>query len=121
MHTTQYPVKKEEEINHLITPILLIIMVFTSYISLFHNNSELNVTFIKELFGNKILWTINVVLLTLIVPISLKLMEIITGEFGLERFKRIAAISIGMTTLSFAALQFIGAIATSSAEGATVL
>ena len=57
----------------------------------------------------------------LVIPVSLSLMELITGEFGLERFKRIAAISMGMTTLSFAALQFIGAIATSSAEGATVV
>jgi hypothetical protein len=107
--------------KYLIAPVLFIVMVFVSYISLFHNDSELNLALIKELFGNKILWVINTILIVLVVPVALNLMEIITGEFGLERFKRIAAVSIGMTALSFAALQFIGAIATSSAEGATVV
>lgn len=105
----------------LLTPILISGMIAVSYIALFHNDAQENLNFILSSYGSQALWLLNIALLTLIVPISLKLMEVITGEFGLERFKRIAAISVGMTSLGFAALQFIGAIATSSAEGATVV
>lgn len=108
-------------LRKLLIPVVLLASVFVSYISLFHNDSIANVALISQRFGSQGIWGVNLLLLILIIPVSLSLMEIITGEFGLERFKRIAAISIGMTTLSFAALQFIGAIATSSAEGATVV
>ncbi len=96
-------------------------MLAVSYIALFYNDAAANVIFVRELLGQNFIFGFNIFLLLIIVPVSLSLMEIITGKFGLERFKRIAAISVGMTTLSFAALQFIGAIATSSAEGATVV
>ncbi|MCA9368793.1 MAG: VWA domain-containing protein [Pseudomonadales bacterium] len=105
----------------LLIPFVIIASIFVSYVSLFHNDSVENVALISQLFGTHGIWILNLLLVVMVIPISLSLMEIITGEFGLERFKRIAAISIGMTTLSFAALQFIGAIATSSAEGATVV
>ncbi len=102
-------------------PFLVASIVFTCYVALFHNDAVQNVTTILDYYGRVGLYVFNVFLLTLVVPVALRLMETITGEIGLERFKRVAAISIGVTTLSFAALQFIGAIATSSAEGATVL
>ena len=113
--------QKKSLLTLIIAPILLLAMGFISYISLFHNDAISNIQFLNTTFGPQSIWILNTALLLIIVPVSLNLMEIITGEFGLERFKRIAAVSIGMTTLGFAALQFIGAIATSSAEGATVV
>jgi len=112
---------KNKLFTYLLAPILIVLMISVSYISLYHNDSVANVELIKNLYGTQGIYVLNALILILLVPVSLKLMEIITGEFGLERFKRIAAISLGMTTLGFAALQFIGAIATSSAEGATVV
>ena len=113
--------QKKSLLTLIIAPILLLAMAFISYISLFHNDAISNIQFLNTTFGPQSIWILNIILVLLIVPVALNLMEIITGEFGLERFKRIAAVSIGMTTLGFAALQFIGAIATSSAEGATVV
>jgi hypothetical protein len=112
---------KKNLATYIFTPIIMLVIFAVTYISLFHNDAVLNLALINQSFGTQGIIALNVFLLILIIPISLNLMEIITGEFGLERFKRIAAISIGMTTLGFAALQFIGAIATSSAEGATVV
>ncbi|MCB9812965.1 MAG: VWA domain-containing protein [Pseudomonadales bacterium] len=113
--------QKKSLISFLTAPFLVVAMIFISYISLFHNDAGSNIQYLQSTFGTNAVILINVLLLVLVIPVSLTLMEIITGEFGLERFKRIAAISIGMTTLGFATLQFIGAIATSSAEGATVV
>lgn len=112
---------KNKLFSYLVSPFLILLIIFISYISLFHNDAATNLEFIESAYGNSALIGLNIFILLLLVPVSLSLMEIITGEFGLERFKRIAAISVGMTTLGFAALQFIGAIATSSAEGATVV
>jgi hypothetical protein len=113
--------QKKSLLSTIFAPILLIAMLFITYISLFHNDAVSNIEFLKTTFGSQAILLLNVFLVLIVVPVALNLMEIITGEFGLERFKRIAAVSIGMTTLGFAALQFIGAIATSSAEGATVV
>ena len=104
-----------------VKPFLLIAMLAVSYIALFHNDAAINVEFVRKLLGTAGLYGFDAFLIVLVIPIALVLMEIITGEFGLLRFKRIVAISAGMTVLGFSALQFIGAIATSSAEGATVM
>jgi uncharacterized protein (UPF0333 family) len=95
--------------------------LFIIYVGLFQNDAIANVEYIKNLFGNQGLLIFDLLLIAVFVPVSLKLMNIVTGNFGLERFKSIFAISVGMTTLGFSALQFINAIATSSAEGATVV
>jgi hypothetical protein len=112
---------KKKLATYIFTPIIMLVIFAVTYISLFHNDAVLNLALINQSFGTQGIIAINIFLLILLIPVSLNLMELITGEFGLERFKRITAISIGMTTLGFAALQFIGAIATSSAEGATVV
>jgi len=96
-------------------------MIAITYISLFYNDASVNLHFVRSILGNKGVYLFDVLLLFIVVPIALKVMDVVTGEFGLERFKRLAAISAGMTALGFAAVQFIGAIATSSAEGATVI
>ncbi|MDH5533420.1 MAG: VWA domain-containing protein [Candidatus Pacebacteria bacterium] len=105
----------------LLYPILLLLMIFISYISLFYNDASANLHFITNVLGKNGVYVFDALLLLIVVPIALKIMDVVTGEFGLERFKRLAAISAGMTALGFAAVQFIGAIATSSAEGATVI
>jgi len=96
-------------------------MILVTYLSLFYNDAQENFQFVTNLIGRNGVYLFDILLLFLIIPVSLKIMDVVTGEFGLERFKRLAAISAGMTALGFAAVQFIGAIATSSAEGATVI
>lgn len=105
----------------LLYPLLIGVMILATYLSLFYNDASANLAFMTDLIGPKAIYAFDLVLLFLIIPVSLKIMDVVTGEFGLERFKRLAAFSAGMTALGFAAVQFIGAIATSSAEGATVI
>lgn len=102
-------------------PLLIVAMGTASYLALFYNDATANLAYMTSLVGFKGVYLFDLLLLFLIVPVSLKIMDVVTGEFGLERFKRLAAFSAGMTALGFAAVQFIGAIATSSAEGATVI
>jgi hypothetical protein len=105
----------------LLYPILIFLMLAVTYLSLFYNDAAANLHFVTNLIGQNGVYLFDLLLLFLIIPVALKIMDVVTGEFGLERFKRLAAISAGMTALGFAAVQFIGAIATSSAEGATVI
>ena len=100
--------------------VLISIVLFICYVAILKNDAIENMETIK-LIGNNFLIVLNVFLIILVVPVSLSLMDMVTGEFGLERFKRLAAISLGMTVLGFSLIQFISAITTSSAEGSTVI
>ncbi|MBT4857911.1 hypothetical protein HON49_01955 [archaeon] len=107
--------------NALMTLLVISIILIISYMGLFNNDAISNLELIRAMFGGKGVILLNLFLIAIIIPISLGIMDIVTGDYGLERFKGVAAISLGMTTLGFAALQFINALTTSSAEGSTVI
>lgn len=100
---------------------LLIFWLGISYLALTFQDAAQNVSFVRNLVGPTGLWVVNIFLVFFLSGIALMSMDHVVGSEGLGRVKKLYAhVFLAGTPLLFAFSQFFNALATSSAEGATV-
>ena len=91
------------------------------FVSLVHQDAAENVAWARQ-FGTHALILFDLFLIFVVSLVSLKIMDLTTSEIGLTRSKKMyARLFVGGAALGFAFEQFFNAIATSSAEGASVV